>query len=84
MILKPLIQSNNLLGDNRMKTKLHTDRGQYDCTIMQRIIAGVPCNKDFAKNERIEWLKQLYAQWLLKRDSGLINTKNTYRIEKPD
>ena len=51
---------------------------------MQSIIVGDLNSKDFVKNERIEWLKQLYAEWLKNRNSILNKNKETYLINEPD
>jgi len=51
---------------------------------MQSIIVGDLNSKDFVKNERIEWLKQLYAEWLETRNSILNKNKETYLINEPD
>jgi hypothetical protein len=54
-----------------MKKKESKVVGVYDC-------------KDFVESDRIEWLKQLYAEWLEKRNSTLNINKETYLINEPD
>ena len=42
-------------------------------------------SEDFDKNDRVEWLKQLYAEWLEKRRVILnYNNIETYLINEPD
>jgi hypothetical protein len=53
-----------------MKKKESKVVGVYDC-------------KDFVESDRIEWLKQLYAEWLEKRNSTLNTNKETYLINEP-
>ena len=62
----------------------YTERRQHDRLKQQSIVVGVLNSKDFAKNERIEFLKQLYVEWLGKRNSILNNNKESYLINKPD
>ena len=50
----------------------------------QSIVVSVHNSKDFVKSDRIEWLKLLYAEWLAKRSSILINNKEIYLINEPD
>jgi hypothetical protein len=47
-------------------------------------VVGVHNSKDYVKNERIEWLKQLYAEWQEKRNSIVNKNKETYLINEPD
>jgi len=48
-------------------------------------VADVLSSEDFDKIDRIEWLKQLYAEWLEKR-MVILNYNNieTYLINEPD
>jgi hypothetical protein len=39
---------------------------------------------DFEKNDRIEWLKQLYADWLEKRRVIVNSNMEAYLINEPD
>ena len=39
---------------------------------------------DFEKNDRIEWLKQLYAKWFIKRNLLIKYNKETYLIYEPE
>ena len=49
------------------------------------IVDDVLESEDFEKNDRIEWLKQLYAEWLEKRRVILnYNNIETYLINEPD
>jgi hypothetical protein len=64
------------------KKSNYTDRRQHHRSKIQRIIDGDFKCKDYVKNERIEWLEQLYAEWLAKR-STIVN-KETYLINEPD
>ena len=64
------------------KKSNYTDRRQHNRSKMQSIIDGDLKCKDYEKNERIEWLKQLYAEWLAKRNT-LVN-KEIYLINEPD
>jgi hypothetical protein len=66
------------------KKSNHTDRKQHDLIKMQSLGAGVHNSKDFAKSDRIEWLKQLYAEWLEKRNYVLSNNIEIYLINEPD
>ena len=66
------------------KKSNYTDRRQHHRSKIQRIIDGDFKCKDYVKNERIEWLKQLYAEWLEKRNSILNYKKETYLIYEPD
>jgi len=50
----------------------------------QSRVAGVHDCKDFDESDRIEWLKQLYAEWLGKNNSILNYNKETYLIYEPD
>jgi len=45
---------------------------------------GVHNNKDFVKIDRIEWLKELYSNWLKKRNFILNYNEETYLINEPD
>ena len=51
---------------------------------MQSKVAGVPKSIDTGKHDRIEWLKQLYAEWLEKRNFMLNSTKEIYLINELD
>ena len=51
---------------------------------IQSKVVGVHNNKDFARNDRIKWLKQLYAEWLVKRNLTLNNKNETYQIIAPE
>ena len=66
------------------KKSNYTDRRHYHRSKMQSIIVGDLKCKDYVKNERIEWLKQLYAEWLEKRNSMVNKNKETYLINEPD
>jgi hypothetical protein len=66
------------------KKSKYTDRRQHDPLKTQSIVVGVHNSKDFVKSDRIEWLKLLYAEWLAKRSSILINNKEIYLINEPD
>ena len=48
------------------------------------IVVDVLNSEDFEKNDRIEWLKQLYAEWLKKRRVILHCNIETYLINEPD
>jgi hypothetical protein len=48
------------------------------------IVVDVLNRKDFVKNDRIEWLKQLYAEWLEKRRFILNYNIEAYLINEPD
>jgi len=48
------------------------------------IVVDVLNSKDFVQNDRIELLKQLYAQWLEKRSFISNYNKETYLINEPD
>lgn len=50
----------------------------------QSKVVGVHDCKDFVAIDRIKWLKQLYAEWLEKRNSILNYKKETYLIYEPD
>ena len=50
----------------------------------QSKVVGVHDCKDFVERDRIEWLKQLHAEWLEKRNSILKYNKETYPIYEPD
>ena len=69
--LQPLRKAEIVLRGNRMKKK-------------QSKAIGVHNNKDFDKNDRIEWLQQLYAEWLEKRNFILNNDKQIYHILEPE
>jgi hypothetical protein len=66
------------------KKSNYPDRSQHHRSKMQSIIVGDLNSKDFVKNERIEWLKQLYAEWLKNHNSILNKNKETYLINEPD
>ena len=51
---------------------------------IQSKVVVVHNNKDFDRNERIKWLKQLYAEWLVKRNLTLNNKNETYQIIEPE
>lgn len=51
---------------------------------IQSKAVGVHNNKDFVRNDRIKWLKQLYAEWLVKRNLTLNNKNETYQIIEPE
>jgi len=69
--LQPLIKSKIVLRGSRMKK-------------IQSEVVGVHNNKDFVRNDRIIWLKQLYAEWLEKRNLTLNNNNETYQITEPE
>lgn len=48
------------------------------------IEVGVLESKDFVESERIEWLKELYANWLEKRNFVLNYNKEIFLINEPD
>jgi hypothetical protein len=48
------------------------------------IVVDVLNSDDFAKNDRVEWLKQLYAEWLEKRRFILSFNMEAYLINEPD
>lgn len=48
------------------------------------IVDDVLNSEDFEKNDRIEWLKQLYAEWLEKRRFILNYKMEAYLINEPD
>ena len=48
------------------KKSNYTDRRQPDLLKKESRVDGVCNTKNFVKSERIEWLKQLYAEWLKK------------------
>ena len=66
-----------------MKKLNYNDRRQQHSKMQSIIVGDLKC-KDFAKHERIEWLKQLYAEWLEKRSSTLKKNKKTYLVNEPD
>jgi hypothetical protein len=85
MILETLVKSKILLRGFRMKKKSnYTERRQHDRSKMQSTIVCDLNSKDFVKNKRIECLRQLYAEWLEKRNSILNKNKETYLINEPD
>jgi hypothetical protein len=85
IILETFVKSKIFLRGLRMKKKSnYTDQRQYDRSIIQSIVDGVLNSKDFIENERIEWLKQLYAEWLEKRNYVLSNNIEIYLINEPD
>ena len=51
---------------------------------IQSKVVGVHNNKDFVRNDRIKWLKQLYAEWLGKRNLTLNKNNETYQIVEPE
>jgi hypothetical protein len=51
---------------------------------IQSKVVGVHNNKDFIRNDRVKWLKQLYAEWLAKRNLTLNNKNETYQIIEPE
>ena len=66
-----------------MKKKTnYTNRRQQDLAKKQSVKNGK--SKEFAEIDRIEFLKKLYAEWLVKRNSILNNNKETYLINEPD
>jgi hypothetical protein len=68
-----------------MKTKSdYTDRRQQEHAKMLSIVTGVLNSNDFEKIERLEWLKQLYAEWQEKRNSIFHYDRETYLINEPD
>jgi len=48
------------------------------------LVVDVLNSKDFEKNERIEWLKQLYFEWLEKRRFISKYNIEAYLINEPD
>ena len=46
----------------------------------QSKVVGVHDCKDIVESDRIEWLKQLHAEWLEKRNSILKYNNETYPI----
>jgi hypothetical protein len=62
----------------------YTERRQHDRSKTQSIVVDVLKSKDFVKNERIDLLKQIYAEWLEKRNYGLNIYKEIYLINEPD
>ena len=65
-----------------MKKKSHyTDGRPDDLDTKQSILDGVAEN--LVKSDRTEWLKQLYAEWLKKRNSILDLNENTYLFNEP-
>jgi hypothetical protein len=48
------------------------------------LMADVLNSNDFSKNDRVEWLKQLYAEWLEKRRFILSFNMEDYLINEPD
>ena len=51
---------------------------------IQSTVVVVHNNKDFVRNDRIKWLKQLYAEWQVKRNLTLNNKNETYQIIEPE
>ena len=85
IILETLVRSKILLRGNRMKKKSnYTDQRQHELSKKKSIVCSVVNSKDFVKSDRIEWLKQLHAEWLGKHNSILNNNKETYLINEPD
>lgn len=66
------------------KKSNYTDRRQYDLLKKESKVDGVHNTKNFVKSERIEWLKQLYAEWLKKRHFKLNKNRKTYLTYEPD
>jgi len=66
------------------KNQISADRKQQDLSKKQSLIAGVHNSKEFAESDRIEWLKQLYAEWQEKRNPILKYNKESYLIFEPD
>jgi hypothetical protein len=51
-------------------------------SVLQSKVVGVFNSKDFVEDDRIEWLKQLYAEWQEKRNLILNNPKEIYLIDE--
>jgi hypothetical protein len=51
------------------KNQIIPIEGNITVAKMQSTIVGDIKSKDYVKNERVEWLKQLHAEWLEKRNS---------------
>ena len=66
------------------KKSNYTDQRQHELSKKKSIVCSVVNSKDFVKSDRIEWLKQLHAEWLGKHNSILNNNKETYLIDEPD
>jgi hypothetical protein len=64
------------------KKSNYTNRRQQDLSKKQSKINGN--SKGFAEIDRIEWLKQIYAEWLVKRNFILKYNKKTYLIYEPE
>ena len=50
----------------------------------QNKIVGVQDCKDFVESDRVEWLMQLHAEWLEKRNFIINYNKETYPIYEPE
>ena len=61
----------------------YTDQRQYVFSKKQGITVTDHNSKDFVKSDRIEWLKELYDEWLEKRNSLLNNNKELYLMNEP-
>ena len=48
------------------------------------IVDDVLNSEGFGKNDRVEWLQQLYAEWLEKRRFILTSSIAAYLINEPD
>ena len=64
------------------KKSNNTNRRQQNLSKKQSIINGN--SKEFAEIDRIEWLKQLYAKWFIKRNLLIKYNKETYLIYEPE
>lgn len=64
------------------KKSNNTNRRQQNLSKKQSIINDN--SKEFAEIDRIEWLKQLYAKWFIKRNFLLKYNKETYLIFEPE
>jgi hypothetical protein len=64
------------------KKSNNTNLRQQNLSKKQSIINGN--SKEFAEIDRIEWLKQLYAKWFIKRNLLLKYNKETYLIYEPE
>ena len=66
------------------KKSNYTDRRQPDLLKKKSRVDGVYNSKNFVNSERIEWLKQLYTEWLKKRHFILNKNRETYLTFEPD
>jgi hypothetical protein len=68
-----------------MKKKLNcVAPKKHDFLEIPSKVVGVHKSEDLVKNERIEWLRQLYAEWLEKRYDVLNIDKEPFLMTEPD